>query len=1032
MGNTFRTRLINFPSLVTCCTIDWFSEWPDDALRSVANTFLAELPELDSPSSVTGLVNVCVKVHQSVVDASLRFKAEMGRMNYVTPTSYLELLRIFSKLIGRKKADLNAQRSRTANGLDKLLATAKEVAELQTELTTMQPMLKEAAEETAITMVRIAEDKAVAEKTATQVGKEEQEANIQAAETKAIADDAQRDLDEALPALDAALASLKLLNKNDITEVKAMQNPPAGVKLVMETVCMLQGVKPKMVNGDKPGSKIADYWSVSTPLLQNPQKFLDSLFEFDKDNIAEAAIKKLAPYIEDPNFTPTAISKVSKACTSICSWVRAMYKYHFVARAVEPKREKLRIANETLQNTLRQLNDAKTRLKEVQDRVAEMEAKYESMVAKKKQLEDKAEECSSKLVRAEKLINALGDERGRWELSVAASDRFIENVVGDILVSAGTVAYLGPFVEAFRSQLTGAWRVALLDEKVPHSATSTLVSTLSDPLQVREWQIFGLPRDSMSVENASIVKYSQRWPLFIDPQSQANKWIRQMEGDKLVVMKLTDRDFLRSLENAVRFGSPCLLENVAEELDPALEPILLRQTFKQAGNMVVIKLGDSIIPYHDDFKFYVTTKLPNPLYTPEVSTKVTVINFILSPSGLEDQMLGLVVARERPDLEEAKNALIVSNAKMKVDLKDIEDKILRLLNECKGSPVDDEELIGTLDASKIKSQEIQAKVKIAEETEKDIDETRSRYVPVAVRTQILFFCTTDLTHVDPMYQYSLEWFRDIFLKSVEKAEQSDDLSVRIKNINNYFTFSLYSNVCRSLFERHKLLFSFLVCARILMNENKIDLGEWRYFLSGAASIPEPQPNVASSWLSDRTWQDILSLQLLPSLSEFVPTFGQHLDAWHRIFDSNEPHREPFPEPWATKLDSFQKMLVLRCLRFDKVLECSLIFFFILMLLTQLPLMMQDFVAHQIGERFIEPQTAQLSVAFADSSPTTPLIFVLSQGTDPATDLYNFAEEMRFSKKLTSISLGQGQVCLFHIVSITCHSFISCRARVLRR
>ena len=96
------------------------------------------------------------------------------------------------------------------------------------------------------------------------------------------------------------------------------------------------------------------------------------------------------------------------------------------------------------------------------------------------------------------------------------------------------------------------------------------------------------------------------------------------------VVKLTDKDFLRSLENAVRFGKPCLLENVGEELDPALEPILLRQTFKQAGS-TVIKLGDSTIPYHDDFKFYITTKLPNPHYTPEVSTKVTLVNFTLSP-----------------------------------------------------------------------------------------------------------------------------------------------------------------------------------------------------------------------------------------------------------------------------------------------------------------------------------------------------------------------------------------------------------------
>lgn len=120
----------------------------------------------------------------------------------------------------------------------------------------------------------------------------------------------------------------------------------------------------------------------------------------------------------------------------------------------------------------------------------------------------------------------------------------------------------------------------------------------------------------------------------------------------------------------------------------------------------MIKLGDAVIPYHEDFKFYITTKLPNPHYTPEVSTKVTLVNFTLSPNGLEDQMLALVVAEERPDLEEAKNQLIVSNAKMKQELKEIEDKILLKLSSSEGSPVDDVDLIKTLEQSKIKSEEI--------------------------------------------------------------------------------------------------------------------------------------------------------------------------------------------------------------------------------------------------------------------------------------------------------------------------------------
>jgi len=83
------------------------------------------------------------------------------------------------------------------------------------------------------------------------------------------------------------------------------------------------------------------------------------------------------------------------------------------------------------------------------------------------------------------------------------------------------------------------------------------------------------------------------------------------------VIKLSEKDYLRTLENGVRFGRIILLENILEVLDPALEPLLLQQTFKQGGQEV-IKIGDNIIPYHKNFKFYLTTKLRNPHYPPEV------------------------------------------------------------------------------------------------------------------------------------------------------------------------------------------------------------------------------------------------------------------------------------------------------------------------------------------------------------------------------------------------------------------------------
>ena len=991
IGDAFRNRLRMFPSLVNCCTIDWFSTWPEDALRSVAANSISEISELGSEQVIEGIVNLCVFMHESVRERCLVYKTELNRHNYVTPKSYLELLGLYKRLLDKKRNELLALRKRTATGLDKLLNATKEVEILQEELEAMQPMLMQTSQETEFTMKKIAVDKVKAEEIKENVLKEELESSKKADETKTIAEDAKRDLDEALPALDAAVESLNSLSKNDIIEVRSMQRPPEGVKLVIEAICIMKGIKPKKVDGDKPGKKIDDYWEPGRALLADPQKFLDSLMNFDKDNIQESTIQKIKPYIDSPEFQVSVISRVSKAATSMCQWVRAMEKYFWVSRSVAPKRARLQEAQDSLDVTLKALAELKKKMREAEVNIKEMEKRYTESVAKKEELSRKVEECNVKLTRAGKLISGLGGEKQRWALSVDQFDLKLNNIIGDILLASGAIAYLGPFTAEYRAALSREWVGSVLQLKIPHSENTSLWEALGDSVKLREWEINGLPKDSLSRDNAIIVNNSRRWPLLIDPQGQANKWIRNTEKEHaLDIVKLTDRDFLRTLENAIRFGKPVLLENVGEKLDPALEPILLRQTFKQGGN-TVIKVGDSILPYHDDFKFYITTKLPNPHYSPETSATATLLNFTLAPNGLEDQLLAIVVANERPDLEEAKNQLTVNNAQMKRELKEIEDKILYLLSSVQGSPVDDERLIDTLGASKETSEEIQQKVAAAEQTEKDIDNTRNKYVPVAVRTRILFFCITELANIDPMYQYSLNWFMNLFISAIGHSEKSEDIEERVQNINEYFTFSLFTNVCRSLFEKHKLLFSFLLTMRILMNDDLIDLDEWKFLLTGGAAPDNHTLNPAPDWLSVQSWSEVLAMGSLPSFEGFEVNFAKNIQVYQNIFDSPLPHREPLHSDWNDRLDKFQKLIVLRCIRADRVTSG-----------------IQDFVASQLGDKFIEPQTSDLSALFKESTPITPLIFVLSPGADPANSLYKFAEEMRMIKKLASVSLGQGQ------------------------
>jgi len=141
-------------------------------------------------------------------------------------------------------------------------------------------------------------------------------------------------------------------------------------------------------------------------------------------------------------------------------------------------------------------------------------------------------------------------------------------------------------------------------------------------------------------------------------------------------------------------------------------------------------------------------------------------------------------------------------------------------------------------------------------TEKKIDETRENFRVVAYRASILFFSIVDLAVIDPMYQYSLQWFSNLFGGSVSNSERKEGMTPpqRIKALNDHFTLSLYDNVCRSLFEKDKLLFSFKLTVNILAGDNKMDAQEMRFFLAGPSGDIKIAPN-PTTWLGDLEWAE---------------------------------------------------------------------------------------------------------------------------------------------------------------------------------
>jgi len=994
LGEAFRSRLRMFPSLVNCCTIDWFAEWPAEALYSVGKQQMT-LEDLKLPN-LEGVLKSFQVVHQSVEAGAVQVLEQQRRAIYVTPTSFLELISCYKKVLGMRRAAVGKLRNRLQKGLDALGQAAWAVANMEKELTAKQPELAQTKKDVAAMMIVITEDKATAAVVQKECTIVETEASAQAESAGAIKADAQRDLDEALPALDVATKALKALKLANIQEVKSLANPPAGVKLAMEAICVMFQVKSiRKADPDNPGKKIEDFWEASQKgPLSDPKKMLDDLFAFDKDNIPAPVITKISPYIDRADFDPVAIKKSSIACEALCMWCRAMHKYHFVALAVEPKRKLLAQAESDLEVTMARLRKAQSELKEVEEKLAKLEKDYNDSVAKMDFLAHEMEVCSMKLGNATKLIDGLGGEKDRWAETVAELTLKYDLLPGDSLIAAGMVSYAGPFTSQFRQQFEDVWVKSLDGESLTHSVACDLITSLGDPVTIQGWSVCALPNDNFSVQNGIIIDVARRWPLMIDPQRQANKYIKLFgkaaSENGINICKVSDTNVLQTLELGIQFGRWVLLENIAETLDPALEPILQQQKIKD-GSSWVIKLGDKTVNYDDKFRFFLTTTLANPHYSPETSVKVSILNFAITPEGLQDQMLGIVVQKEQPEMEEKKQELVKNSAAMNKQLKEIEDKILELLS-ADGDILESKELIDTLDYSKKTSTVINKAMEEAKITEKEIDEVRKSYKEYAYRSQLLFFCVSELSVIDPMYQFSLQWFQQLAGIGIDNAPNGDSQAIRLQNLIDYFTYSMYQSVCRGLFEKHKLLLSLSLCTKIMNGEGKLNNTEMRFLLTGpTGDIKDGIPNPCEAWVSPKAWNEVMTLARLPNFKGIDEAFGKHAAAFQAVYDAPEAELHPLPAEWETALTGIQRICFLRTIRPDRITAETL-----------------TFVTHEMGTKFVEPPSFEIAVSYEDSTKMSPLIFVLSPGSDPVADMLTFAEVMNMTSKFESISLGQGQ------------------------
>ncbi|VDD79742.1 unnamed protein product [Mesocestoides corti] len=982
VGPKLRARSRRFPALINCTSIDWFHEWPEEALLSVSKRFVSEI-ELLGPELHTPISTFMSYVHKSVNEMSEKYLLYEKRYNYTTPKSFLEQIHLYKNMLNKRAKAIQEKVSRLENGLQKLGSTSKQVDELKAKLATQEIEIKQKNEDAnrLLGIVREETDVVMSEKTVAD-GEEQKVAKIKA-EVSAKQHECEKDLAKAEPALVAAQEALNTLNKNNLTEMKSFGTPPpAVVKVVAAVACLLAP------NGRVP--KDRSWKAVKTGMMGKIDQFLDNLINYDKENMHENSLKAVSEYLKDSEFDPNSVRTKSLAAAGLCSWVINIVKFHEVFCVVKPKRDALDAANKELQEATVALEGIREKVSRLEAKLAELTANYERASAEKQKCQDEADNTIKTIDLANRLVGGLASEQLRWSRQIEEHKQQESCLHGDVLITAAFLSYLGYFTKKYRNDLLDKlWMPYLqsLQPAVPMTPELDPLSLLVDDAVVASWNNEGLPNDRFSVENAAILTAAERWPLLVDPQLQAVKWIKTRYGCDLKVIQLGQRGYLEDIEHAVSEGGVVLLENIDLSIDPVLEPLIGRNTIKMGS---VIRLGGKEIDYNSKFRLIIQTKLGNPHYAPELQAQVTLVNFTVTRDGLEDQLLANVVRKERPDLEGLRADLIRQQNDFKITLKDLEDSLLARLSEAEGNFVGNYALVENLETNKRTASEIEGKVEQAKATEVEINAAREIYRPACERAAMLYFIMSDLNKINPIYQFSLKSFSFVFDSAMTKSGPSDEVETRVANIIDSITYCVYVYTSRGLFEKDKLLFTTQVAFQICQARGEVNPVELDYLLRSPVD-----PNVTSpvDFITDIGWGAVKALSTLDAFSNLDSDIEGSAKRWKKLVESETPEKERLPQEWKNKTH-LQRLCILRALRPDRTLYA-----------------IRNFVAVNLGKVYTDSISLPFAESFKESGPETPIFFILSPGVDPLKDVESLGRQLGFTndkKNLHSISLGQGQ------------------------
>jgi len=709
-GGDWKNRSTTSPALFNRCVIDWFGTWSDKALAEVGKEFTLKL-DLGDTEAVGGawgigegemlmqrvdevfegankgglrqaVVAALVDLHRITKEIAeeVGSAASSATRTFMSPRDYLALIQNFVSCLNRRRESVEDQQLHINAGLEKLRQTQENVAELKAGLSATTAELKKKEALANEKLQQMVADQNEAERSKAEAEKISAEVEKQQVEIDKRKDEAQRDLDEAEPALREAQTSVRGIKKRDLDEVRNLARPPNNVKLTLECVAIMLGE-----------TKVE--WTDVRKILAKAD-FIPSILNFDADKLSAKRIKTVKEnYLDgNPDLTAESVMRSSKACGPLFKWAESQIKYSAVFNRVQPLREEV----DQLEQAAKSIKDKKASLdaevERLESSIGQYKADYASLIRDVEALKSEMEAVKTKVERAESLLKSLAHESGRWSKSSEGFQSMMRGLVGDALLMASFLTYSGFFDFKTRAVLMIKWENSLDLLGIERRPDLGIVESLSAASERLIWQSQGLMGDKLSLENGVILDHCIRFPLIIDPSGNAIDFLmNKHKGDRIQKTSFVDKAFMKTLAAGVRFGQTILVENV-EKIDPVLNPILNRE-HQRTGGRTLVRIGTEDVDYSPKFMIILSTKNPAVKLTPDLCSRVTLLNFTVTPDSLQSQSLSLVIKSEKPELEAQRASLLKLQGEQNVKLRDLEDKMLNTISACEGSILDDDRVV---------------------------------------------------------------------------------------------------------------------------------------------------------------------------------------------------------------------------------------------------------------------------------------------------------------------------------------------------